>query len=517
MMSVDANHSELSESEAVICSITQTAILDAQIVDLSIRKPTRYARPRVRPGRSRTPILDIGEPSDHSPPSPVAVFGRTSPRKRLGRSRTPIRERVRDQPADRSSSHSRYKDLGARPKTCKQSASVTVPLDQDTDDDTTEVEVIEGSSEEQDRGDSNLIDLTGQRLPLTFPAYGFESNLGLTRLCISNSDRSTPTPACTPAHNAVQCAEASTSRSPKGINTIPVKEIQCLDLDVHKVLGVYPPDSGDYDGDCDSHLGPDTITGQCEYNSSPETFPTHFKRKSAPGDKKCKAAEGGAFDGDKVSGLFPKSTTDSYFVTNYESLNRVIETVKQDSGLSAVFPRLSKPHPHKPGFLKQKPRKSLLGPPPAEAGSSKEIGPNSRAQRRGLAANKCAARIGKPKNKWCRKLKKKGGSRNVVKNSSWWTGRYLQPAQYHIPGNPRWHLTLRAPPVNLPIHHVVDSAMVSYVEDDHYCGCVYGEQGEANPGSCWCRSSIREIVVKYVVESSVHFNSNEMDIMPDGY
>ena len=283
MMSVGASHSKLRESEAVICSITQRAIQDAQIVDLSIRKPTRYARSRVRLGRSRTPILDIGEPSDQPPPSPVAVFGRTSPRERPGRSRTPVRQRVRDQPADRSSSYSRYKDLGARPKTCKQSVSATVLPDQDTDDDDiTEVQVIEGSSEGQDTGYSNLIDLTGQRLPLTFPSYGFESNLGLTRLCISNSDRSTPTPACTPAHTAV----ASTSRSPKGINTIPVKELQSLELDVQRVLGAYPPDNGDYDGDCDSHLGPDTIAGQCEYNSSPETFPTHFKRKSDSGDKK---------------------------------------------------------------------------------------------------------------------------------------------------------------------------------------------------------------------------------------
>ena len=504
MMSMGTDHSKLTQSEAVICSITQRAILEAQIVDLSIRKPARCTRSRVRPGRSRTPVLDIGEPSEQPPPSPVAVFGRNSPREREGRSRTPVRQRERGQPAERSLSYSR--DLGARPKTCKQPDIVTVLPDPDTDGDTTEVEVIEGDSEGQDKGHTDLIDLT-KRLPITFPSYGFEPNLGLTRLCISNSDRSTPTPACTPAHTAV----ASTSRSPKGINIVPVKELQNLELDIDRVLGAYPPDSGDYDADCDSHLGPDNIIGQSEYNSSPETqFPTHFKRKSAHGDKKCKGAEGGVSVGDKVSGIFPKNTTDSYFVTNNESLNRVIERVKQDSGLSTVFPRLSKPPP-------QKQRKSLLGPPPDQAGSSKEIGPNSRAQRRGLAANKCAARIRKPKNKWCRKIGKKGGSKNIVRNSCWWTGRFLQPAQYHIPGNPRWHLTLRAPPVNLPVHHVVDSAMVSYVEDDHYCGCVYGEQGEANPGTCWCRSAIREIVVKYVVESSAHINSNEMDIIPDGY
>ena len=74
-----------------------------------------------------------------------------------------------------------------------------------------------------------------------------------------------------------------------------------------------------------------------------------------------------------------------------------------------------------------------------------------------------------------------------------------------------------APPVNLPVHHVVDSAMINYVEDDHFCGCVDGDQGEGNPGTCWCRSSVREITLKYVVESSVHFNENEMNIMPDGY
>ena len=507
-MDVDAGHSQLRESELVVCSIKQRTIQDAEIVDLSIRK--RYARPRFRLGRSRTPVLEIGE-SETPPPSPVAVSGRASPRERSGRSRTPIRQRARVQSAERSVD-SRYKSLGARPKTYKQSVSIDV-LDYDKDD-ITEVQVIEGSSKAQAIGHSDYIDLTGNRLPSHFPTFAFEPNLELTKLCVPKlSERSTPTPTST--HSAVQCEEASTSRSP----VIPVKELQGLELvelDVHKVLGDYPPpDNVSYDGDCDSHE-PGSVNGQSEFNSSPEThFPTHFKRKVASGNNKCGGSKGDkvSHTGDKV-GVFPESTTDSYIVTKNESLNRVIESLKEDSGLNSVFPRFSKPPP-------QKPRRSLLGPPPPPACRSAELGPNSRALRRGAALNRCAERIGKPKNnvnKWNRKQKKKKGNRNVVKSSSsWWTGRYLQPSHYHIPGNPRWHLTLRAPPVNLPVHHMVDSAMINYAEDEHYCGCEYGDQGEGNPGTCWCRSSVREITLKYVVESSVHFNMNEMDIMPDGY
>ena len=42
--------------------------------------------------------------------------------------------------------------------------------------------------------------------------------------------------------------------------------------------------------------------------------------------------------GDKVTGLFPESTTDSYIVTKNESLNRVIESLKEDSGLLSLAP-----------------------------------------------------------------------------------------------------------------------------------------------------------------------------------
>merc|ERR1711888_207540 len=120
-------------------------------------------------------------------------------------------------------------------KTYKESVSAAV-LDQDKDD-ITEVQVVEGSSRGQATGYSDFIDLTGKRLPSTFPTFAFEPNLGLTRLCIPKlSERSTPTPTSTPSHSAVQCGEASTSRSPKGSDSIPVKELQGLELDVHQVL-----------------------------------------------------------------------------------------------------------------------------------------------------------------------------------------------------------------------------------------------------------------------------------------
>ena len=208
-------------------------------------------------------------------------------------------------------------------------------------------------------------------------------------------------------------------------------------------------------------------------------------------------------------------------ISGGRKLEKICEKLKRDSGIDQFHPKPplgilipSLPPPTLKEALLAVPSKAECNP---FKSISKELGPHSRASAREKALNRAAVRLGKPKKRWVRR-QRKGKGRNRVKPLNWWQGRYLTRANFHKAGDPRFKVSIRCPPINLPEHHCIDSVVVSNIFDDHLCLCDRRHDQAltfGDPAQCWCVSSIRELTVKFIIESSAHQNANLMDTQPD--
>ena len=408
------------------------------------------------------------------------------PRQRQGRSRTPLRQYSSSPDVPLSLT---YEALGARPKIpdpCKAGSCL--------DDDRS---VIYEASVNPD-----LIDLTGnQYLPTVFPSY-CESNKTLNRRFSLRSERKTPTPSHSPDPSVVICDQTpSTSRE-----VVLKDKLECLEITTQKVLGKFPPE---YNTDTDSDSG-------SSLPSSPSTFPTLFRAKS--GRKKFVGIDQ-PNDSDYID-LVESADSDGRMKPGGKKLEKICQQLRKDSPIDHFLPKaplgiliptlpppaVKKASPAVPPKAESKPCKSF----------SKELGPYSRASARERALNRAAGRLGKPKKRWVRRQRNRG-ERNRVKPLNWWLDRYLSRSNFHRPGDPRFRLSIGCPPVNLPVHHCIDSVVVADIFDHHLCLC---DRNEANltlgdPAQCWCVSSVRELTIKFIIESSAHQNANLMDTAPD--
>ena len=458
-------------SEEVIANICGKVVEDELTLRGRPRKPSY--QPRERRGRSRTPLAQYSPPP-HAPPHaphhapPHAPLSLTY-----------------DVPLSLT-----YEGLGARPKVpdlCK-----TEPCLSDNRSIIFEASV-----------DSDLIDLTDtQCLPSVFPIYS-EPDKTLSSKFNLRSERQTPTP--TPNHSPAQSVVVLSEQTPTTSREVLKDKLECLEITTEKVLGRFPPK-------CNSDSSSDT---DLSLPSSPSTFPTSFRGKTRrkkfvcinePNDSDyIDLVESADSDGRKPGG---------------KKLERIVTQLRKDGPLDHFLPKVPL------GLLiPSLPPPEIKKTPPAvrpktEAAPcksfSKALGPNSRALGRERAVNKAAVRLGKNKKRWIRRQRSRG-ERNRIKPLNWWLDRYLSRSNFHRTGDPNYRLSIRLPTVDLPHHHCIDSVVLAEIFDHHLCLCDREEEDLTlnDPSQCWCMSSVRELTVKFIIESSAHQNENIMDITPD--
>ena len=457
---------ELS-SKDIIVSIADRVIQDSQSqsADLVVIGPGTYTRPRKRDGRSRTPLRCTGHDSPQSPDK-------------------------------------RYLELGARPKIYSHKASSypsTTLSEDNEDEDGASIVVTKCVAPAP-------IDFTrgGNRLPCTFPFYTYEQNLGYER---EYADRSTPTPSPslspsrpgTPCESVILCKDVASAYSESVIfcgeekastSSSDQRKVEDLEILTETVLGRYPTCNTQID------LSPNDLS-ELSLGSSPETFPTAFKRSGKSDFVTIKKSTD-----EEYINLISNSTSHTSLAGPSKSdltptpsagvrLEKVVTQIKQGAGCVKVH---DKAH---------------------DKVCDKAHGLNARAPVKVQPVNKVDDKPGKRRRS--KRQRKKARERYNVhpQGLKWWIGRYLPPGSCHRSGEPRFKVNISCPPFHLPVAHCIDSVLITHVRDQQVCGCDLYDKSLGNPATCWCVSAIREITITFEIESSCHQNSNLMDQRPD--
>ena len=478
-------------SEDIIHSIADSVIQDNQShkTDLVVIGSRTYTRPRVRDGRSKTPLRCVGSDSPQSP--------------------------------------DRYLEQGARPKTNSHTASSypSTTLEEDNEEQFDDSVVVTSSTVPA------AIDFTrgGKRLPGCFPIYAYERNLGHGR---EYDHRPTPTPSPgsspsrsqpgTPCESVIFCQDIASSYSEsiifcgeeKASTSKPFapvlgnKKVEDLEITTETILGKYPP--------CIT-LSPNDLS-ELSLASSPGTgtFPTSFRRNGKTEFVSINRSVDEEYDELMSSCVSDRHLSDPYHKPDLQPppstgvlLEKVVTRLKQGVDGGKVHDKVC-------GKVDEKAR----GVPHAESHAEHDV-PRCKASVVGLRV-RAPAKVQPVNDKPARRRKsKKQRQRAREKNKvhpqglKWWIGKYLSPEACHRAGDPPFKVSISCPAFHLPQHHCIDSVVVAHVRDHHICGCDLFDQKLGKTKTCWCVSALREITITFEIASSCHQNSNLMDLIPD--